>query len=75
MALIYIDTPNRARIAGMVAGACAITAYIVTKNDGIFRQDRSKMEREFSRAIVVLAGWGIGLYGTEAMYMILEKEV
>tara|TARA_R110002012_G_scaffold20828_1_gene73461 strand:+ start:3778 stop:4005 length:228 start_codon:yes stop_codon:yes gene_type:complete len=75
MALISIDTPNRAIVAGMVGGACAIAAYVATKSDNVFRKDTSKIMRNFSRAIIVVGGWGIGLYGTEAMYMILDKEV
>ena len=65
MGLTYIDTPSRAKIAGMVGGACAITAYIITKKDNMFRKDTS----------LVICGWGVGIYGTEALYMIMEKDV
>jgi hypothetical protein len=75
MGLTYIDTPSRAKIAGMVGGACAITAYIMTKKDGLFRKDTTVLMRNFSRATIVICGWGVGIYGTEAMYMIMEKDV
>jgi len=66
--LVSINEYPRGIIAGMVGGALAITSYLLTKNDSIWKDDIPQWLKLGSRVLIVSTGFAAGIYGSEIGY-------
>ena len=66
--LVSINEYPRGIIAGMIGGALAITSYLLTKNDSIWKDDIPQWLKLGSRVLIVSTGFAAGIYGSEIGY-------